>query len=247
MPRLDHIAILLVEPQSAGNVGAVARVMKNFGFSRLVLIDSKTELTPEAYHRACGADDILQDAKYRATLPEAVREFALAVGTSSRLVEWIPNAMRPSEMASRLNQYGSTDEIALIFGPERTGLTNQHLRYCQWLMTIPTETDFESLNLSHAVAIACYEVRQAWNDSGDIGRALKAASVGQVESFMQGLELALSQIGFLNTQNPQQVLATVRQMLARASLEERDVQILRGILRQWNWYSAQSRREPASK
>ena len=150
-------------------------------------------------------------------------------------------------MASRLNQYGSTDEIALVFGPERTGLTNQHLRYCQWLMTIPTETDFESLNLSHAVAIVCYEVRQAWNDSGDIGRALKAASVGQVESFMQGLELALSQIGFLNTQNPQQVLLTVRQMLARASLEERDVQILRGILRQWNWYSAQSRREPAGK
>jgi TrmH family RNA methyltransferase len=236
MSSLDHISILLLEPQSAGNVGSVARAMKNLGLHHLVLINPQAELTEEAFHRACGADDILQKAKTVESIRDAVEPFALTVGSSSRAVDWIPTALSPAELAWRLTQHSTEQKVGLIFGPERTGLTNLHLQHCQWLVTIPTQPEFESMNLSHAVAIVAYEIYQRFGIAPAVGRPLQTASLDQVESFVEGLEKCLTEIGFLNQQNPQQVMATLRQILARASLEQRDVSILRGILRQWRWY-----------
>jgi TrmH family RNA methyltransferase len=236
MASLDHISILLVESQSAGNIGSVARAMRNLGLHHLILVSPQTELSDEAFHRACGADDILKHAQTVDSLGKAVRLFSVSVGTSSRSVPWIPTVLRPAELASRLTQYSVEQRIALIFGPERTGLTNEHLRYCQWLVTIPTEPDFQSMNLGHAVAIVAYEIYQHLSRA-PVGRPLQTAPLDQVEAFVEGLEECLAEIGFLNEQNPQQVMVTLRQILARASLEERDVSILRGILRQWKWYA----------
>jgi TrmH family RNA methyltransferase len=236
MPSLDHISILLVQTQSAGNIGSVARAMKNFGLSRLVLVSPETGVTEEAFQRACGADQILHGIQTAGSLREAVSPFALTVGTSSRTVQWIPTACAPVELGSRLVQYSPEQSVALIFGPERTGLTNEHLQHCQWLVTIPTEPDFESMNLAHAVAIVAYEIRRQLATTS-LGRPLKPARLDQIEAFTGGLEKCLGEIGFLNEQNPQQVMATLRQILSRASLEQRDVSILRGILRQWKWYA----------
>ena len=242
MSSLDHISILLVETQSAGNIGSVARAMKNMGLSRLILVNPQTALTDEARHLACGADDILENARRVETLREALDSFHLSVGTSSRSVDWIPTVLRPAELASRLAEFSTEQRVALIFGPERTGLTNEHLQHCQWLTTIPTDPRFDSMNLAHAVAIVAYEVRKQFSTQ-PAGRALQRAGLEQVEDFVSGLQRCLDEIGFLNQQNPQQVMLTLRQMLSRACLEERDVNILRGILRQWGWYAGKLRRE----
>ncbi|MSO23372.1 MAG: RNA methyltransferase [Acidobacteria bacterium] len=236
MNSLDHLSVVLVETQSAGNIGSVARAMKNMGLGRLVLVNPQTELSDEARHRACGADDVLDNAQRSAALPEALTSFHLSIGTSSRSVDWIPTVLRPSELASRLIEFSTEQRIALVFGPERTGLTNKHLQHCQWLTTIPSDPKFNSMNLAHAVAIVAYEIRQRFSTQ-PVGRTLRRAGLEQVETFANGLQQCLGEIGFLNQQNPQQVMFTLRQMLSRACLEERDVSILRGILRQWSWYA----------
>ena len=236
MSSLDHLSVVLVETQSAGNIGSAARAMKNLGLSRLVLVNPQTALTDEARHLACGADDILANAQRAETLPEALASCHLAVGTSSRSVEWIPTVLLPSELAQRLTEFSTDQRVALVFGPERTGLTNEHLQHCQWLMTIPTNPEFDSMNLAHAVAVVAYEIHKQFA-TRPVGRDLQRADLEQVEDFASGLQRCLDEIGFLNQQNPQQVMFTLRQMLSRACLEERDVSILRGILRQWSWYA----------
>jgi len=205
------------------------------GLSRLLLVNPQTALTDEARHLACGADDVLDNAQRAATLPEALNSFHLSVGTSSRSVDWIPTVLLPSELAQSLTELSTDQRVALVFGPERTGLTNEHLQYCQWLTTIPTNPEFDSMNLAHAVAIVAYEIHKQFATQ-PVGRALQRADLEQVEDFTSDLQRCLNEIGFLNQQNPQQVMFTLRQMLSRACLEERDVSILRGILRQWNWY-----------
>ncbi len=235
---LDSVSVLLVEPQSSGNIGSVARAMKNLGLQKLILVNPMTEITDEAHHRACGANDILEAAHRSSSLPDALRDFHLSVGTSSRSVQWIPNAMQPAELASRLATFRPSDKIALVFGPERTGLTNEHLLHCQWMVTIPTVPEFQSMNLAHAVAIVAYELYQR-HDAKPPGRTMQPAPLDQLEMFIHDLQTWLAEIEFLNPQNPQLIMSTLRQMLSRASLEERDVSILRGVLRQWNWYVAQ--------
>jgi len=242
MSSFDHISILLVETQSAANIGSVARAMKNMGLNRLVLVNPQTELSDEAWHLACGADDILELAERFTALPDALASFHVSVGTSSRPVEWIPSVLQPSELASRLTEVSPAQRVALVFGPERTGLTNQHLQHCQWLTTIPTEPEFDSMNLAHAVAIVAYEIRQRFSGQS-VGRTLQLAEVEQIEEFVNGLQRCLDEIGFLNQQNPEQVMFTLRQLLARACLEVRDVSILRGILRQWGWYAGKLKRQ----
>src|SRR4030095_7834834 len=191
---------------------------------------------------ACGADDVLDNAQRAETLPKALASFHLSVGTSSRSVEWIPTVLLPSELAQRLTEFSTDQRVALVFGPERTGLTNEHLQHCQWLTTIPTTPELHSMNLAHAVAIVAYEIRKQFS-AHPVGRTLERPDLEQVEDFTSDLQRCLDEIGFLNQQHPQQVMFTMRQMLARACLEERDVNILRGILRQWGWYAGKLKRQ----
>ncbi len=235
---LDNISILLVETQAPGNIGSVARVMKNFGLQNLVLAGCQADFTDETFRMACGADDLLQACTRFDSFEKALSEFALSVGTSSRNVHWIPTVHTPSQMAEEILSLASRQRIALVFGPERTGLTNDHLRLCQKLVTIPTNPAFESMNLSHAVAILAYEIysRRALYSQG---RSLEVAPLWDVEGFFTQLEASLLQIGFLNPISGPRIMRTVRQLFSRAMLERRDVRILRGILRQWSWYVRQ--------
>jgi TrmH family RNA methyltransferase len=233
---LDTISILLVETQSAGNIGSVARAMKNMGLGHLVLVNPQTEVTDEARHRACGADDILDGAQRIDSLAQAVSSYHLSIGTSSRLVPWIAGTLGPEQLASDLSALSMDQKAAIVFGPERTGLTNEHLQYCQRLVTIPTVPNFESMNLAHAVAIIAYEIRQH-TEVAPSKTKMKLARLDQVESFIEDLQHCLEEIHFLNPRNPQPVIFTLRQILSRAGLEERDVSILRGMLRQWKWYA----------
>lgn len=235
---LENISILLVETQAPGNIGSVVRVMKNFGLQNLVLAGCQADFTDETFRMACGADDVLQGCVRFDSLEKALSGFALSIGTSSRNVHWIPTVHTPSQMAEEILLLASRQRIALVFGPERTGLTNEHLRYCQRLVTIPTNPAFESMNLSHAVAILAYEIysRSALHSQG---RSLEIAPLRDVEGFFAHLQASLLQIGFLNPISGPRIMGTVRQVFSRARLERRDVRILRGILRQWSWYVRQ--------
>ena len=139
-------------------------------------------------------------------------------------------------MAAELGALAPGHEVAIVFGPERTGLTNEHLQYCHWQVRIPTVPGFPSLNLAHAVAIVAYELSQGLSAPSSKG-ARGLAELGQTEAFSQDLEACLKEIQFLKKQNPREIMMTLRQMLARASLDERDIRILRGVLRQWKWYA----------
>jgi TrmH family RNA methyltransferase len=242
MARLDNISVLLVETQSSANIGSVARAMKNMGLHQLMLVDCQTELTQEAYQLACGADDVLDNRQRSDSLRDALSTFSLSVGTSSRRVDWIPTVYRPRELAEQVAELSENQKIALVFGPERTGLTDEHLQHCQRLVTIPSNPEFESMNLAQAVAIVSYEIFQRFVNV-PLGRAMEMASLDEVEGFFEHLQSCLTEIGFLNQQNPLKIMVTLRQILGRASLEERDVSILRGILSQWSWYAGKIQRE----
>ena len=236
MPDPGRIAIVLVETSSPGNLGSVARVMKNMGLDRLVLVDCQADLTQEARQRARGADDLLENAVRTSGLGSALESFHLSVATGSRPARWFDRSLDPREMAAALKGLGPTQQVAIVFGPERTGLTNEHLQHCHWQVRIPTDPGFPSLNLAHAVAIVAYELSQGLSESPPrAGRRL--AELGQIEAFSQDLEGCLNEIQFLKKQNPREIMMTLRQMLARASLDDRDIRILRGILRQWKWYA----------
>ena len=236
MPDLGRIAIVLVETSSPGNLGSVARVMKNMGLDRLILVDCQADLTEEARQRARGAHDLLERAVRTSGLGAALKSFHLSVATGSRPARWFERSLRPREMAAELKALDRGHKVAIVFGPERTGLTNEHLQYCHWQVRIPTAPAFPSLNLAHAVAILAYELSQGLSESPPkVGRRL--AELGQIEAFSQDLEGCLKEIQFLKKQNPREIMMTVRQMLARASLDDRDVRILRGMLRQWKWYA----------
>ena len=236
MSDLGHIAIVLVETSSPGNLGSVARAMKNMGLDRLILVDCRADLNEEARQRACGADELLEKAVRTRGLGSALEPFHLSVATSSRPVRWFDRALQPREMAAKLNVLAPGQRIAIVFGPERTGLTNEHLQHCQWQVRIPTDTEFPSLNLAHAVAILAYELSQGLS-APPSKRSSRLAELGQIEAFSRDLEECLSEIQFLKEQNPQDIMMTLRQMLARASPDDRDIRILRGILRQWKWYA----------
>ncbi len=238
MQPLNNISVLLVETQSAGNIGSVARAMKNMGASELILVNCQTELTEEATHFACGAGDILERCLRFGSLEEALGRFNLSIATTSRRVEWIPRVYCPNELPAQLANLSPFQKVALVFGPERTGLTNDHLHLCQWLVTIPSNPQFESLNLAHAVAIVLYELSSRRVKTSP-GRSLQLARLDQVEAFFHDLQASLIEIGFLNREDPERIMGTLRQILARAILERRDVSILRGILRQWSWYAGQ--------
>jgi TrmH family RNA methyltransferase len=246
MLPLNNISILLLEPQSAANIGSVARAMKNMGLSSLYLINPQTKINAESFQLACGADDILAAARRTETLEETLQPFTLCVGTTSRSVDTFPRVLTPHQLATQIAEFSRDSQIALLFGPERTGLTNEQVQYCQWLVTIPSNPAFESMNLSHAVAILAYELYSR-QPRPALGREIQNARLNQIESFCQTLERNLIEIGFLKDPNPERLMITIRNILSRASLEARDVQILRGILRQWNWYAEKLRKKDSTK
>lgn len=236
MPDLSRIAIVLVETSSPGNLGSVARVMKNMGLNRLILVDCPADLSQEARQRARGADDLLETALRTHGLGSALKPYNLSVATGSRPARWFERSLDPREMAAALKGLDPDQQVAIVFGPERTGLTNEHLQYCHWQVRIPSDPKFPSLNLAHAVAIVAYELSRGRSEAPSSG-ARRLAELGQIEAFSQDLEGCLKEIQFLKKQNPREIIMTLRQMLARASLDDRDIRILRGILRQWKWYA----------
>jgi tRNA/rRNA methyltransferase len=248
---LDNIAIVLIRPQFAGNIGSVSRAMKNMGLSRLILVSpAQDALSPEARMMATSAKDILEKAEVFPRQEDALAGFRWIAGTSARKGRNRGPFISPREISPEIIAHARSIPVAILFGPEDKGLTNEELAPCQALISMPTHQNLPSLNLAQAVMILCYELYMATlaNQAGGPSRPgpfLKLAEFQRVEGMYAHLEKLLLHIGFLDPKNPRRIMHTLRRLFGRANLSDRDVAILRGIFRQLEWYA--TKRDPQAR
>ena len=232
----DNIAIILVNTQIPENIGAAARAMNNMGIKRLILVNPKNPdrdrmLKAGTVH----STEIIDNIKIYDTLEEAIGGFNYVAGTTARLGTMRPAMTSPQALAESLVDISQKNEIAVMFGPEDRGLSNEHLQYCHTITTIPT-SDFSSLNLAQAVLIVCYEIFRAGMEKSKSNPPRMANSF-ELEGMYEHLKDVLLKIGFLNPQNPDHWMLYVRRFFARLPLRAREVRIVRGICRQIDWYT----------
>lgn len=229
-----NIRIVLVRPTHPGNVGATARAMKNMAMRSLCLVEPERFPSPEATDRAAGADDVLESAVICASLDEALKDCHLVIGTSARprRIEW--PTLDPAAGASRLVEGARQGPVALLFGQERTGLLNSELDRCHFVITIPADQAYSSLNLASAVQILAYEIYRAVLAGRPVeateSREGRLASSDDMQRFYQHLEEVLQQIGFLDPENPRYLMRRLMRLFNRAGMDDNEMNILRGIL-----------------
>lgn len=232
MNKLNDIRIVLCRPSHPGNVGSAARAMKTMGLSRLVLVRPRAFPHPEAEALASGATDILQQATVCDTLDEALADCALTMGLTSRKRELSHTAIPARAAAAEaLHVAGGGQDVALVFGNETTGLSNDELIRCQKLVFIPANPEYASLNLAAAVQVMAYELRMTAGDTAvPLHPAFPRATHDEMEGFYAHLEQTLVAIGYLDPAMPKRLMPRLRRLFARAGLEREEVNILRGIL-----------------
>jgi len=224
---LKNIKVVLVETSHPGNIGSVARAMKTMGLENLVLVQPKIFPSDEATALASGADDILQRAEVCHSLEEAIADCQLVLGATarSRDLEW--PMYHPKELMSHI----AGKKVALVFGRERSGLTNEELWLCQAGIQIPTSPEYRSLNLSQAVQIVAYEL---WNGQIDkpTPEPMDVVSHAAMDLFYQHLEKVLIQIEFMKADEPKRLMPKLKRLFNRSGVQESEMNILRGILSQ---------------
>ena len=231
---LANIRIVLVETSHPGNIGAVARAMKNMCLTELYLVEPKIFPSAEATSRASGADDILAQAVVCDSLQEAVADCEIIIGASARTRSISVPELSPRECAENLAVEAQTKKIAILFGRENSGLKNHELDLCQSLLSIPSNAEYSSLNIAAAVQVVCYELMVASNiDVPKVDKELEAplASSAQMESFFEHLYQTLDEIGFLNPEKSTSIMRRLRRIYHRANLDTKELDILRGILK----------------
>ena len=229
---MPTLRIVLVEPREAGNVGAAARVMKNFGFAELWIVGEHPELLPVSGWWASGADDVLAAAHYASTLLEAVADAHLTVATTSMRGRTSPVSFTSRTLAERFASLGSDQIVALVFGREDHGLTREELMLCQHTAAIPTNDRSPVMNLAQSVGVFCYEL-SAIAPAVEAERELPDAAA--IERIHQHARQLLLEIGFLWKQNPDHIYEDLRNLVSRADLDAREAKIVLGIIRQIEW------------
>ncbi len=238
MVPFSSIRIILVNTSHPGNIGGVARAMKNMGLDSLVLVQPQEFPSSKAAARASGATDILDKARVVSSLAEAVSDCSFVIGTSarSRHIRW--PLQNPREIANQILTEACHNQVALIFGTESSGLTNAELQQCHVHMHIPAVTSFSSINLAMAVQIIGYELRMSWladqcdnsKQQQGIDKNIALATVSEIEHMFEHLQQTLVDIDFLNLENPKQLMVRLRRLYLRARLDKTEVNIMRGIL-----------------
>ncbi|CAM3798187.1 tRNA (cytosine(32)/uridine(32)-2'-O)-methyltransferase TrmJ [Aeromonas bestiarum] len=229
---LDQIRIVLVNTSHTGNMGSAARAMKTMGLTQLVLVDPQALPDDNAMALAAGASDVLANARIVSTLDEAIADCGLVIGTSarSRTLSW--PMLDPREAGEKAVVEGVKHPVALVFGRERTGLTNDELQKCHYHVAIAANPEYSSLNLAMAVQTICYEVRMHWlqDQAPEVESEADYPSADQLEGFYQHLEQTLLKTGFIADDHPGQVMSKLRRLFNRARPETVELNILRGIL-----------------
>ena len=238
--HLERITIVLDRPLHPGNVGAAARAMKNMGLHRLRLVspcDFKSDL---AYWMAVSAKEILDRADVFAEVKEALSGSNLVIGTiPPDRPRFQTQVLSPRALAHRLLETHPHDRISILFGTEDNGLSNRELDFCHEFVTIPSHSDYPSLNLAQAVMVIAYEILTCTQNQETQERR-PLAEVDTLEQMYEHLQQTLLSIGFLNKENNHHMMRDLRRIFGRAHLDAREVKILRGILRQTDWASGKS-------
>jgi tRNA/rRNA methyltransferase len=235
---LGNFAFVLVRPLQAGNVGSAARALKNMGLGDLRLVAPTTAAGGRvAASMAVHAGDVLRNAQSYDGLGAALADCTLAVGTTCRPGLYRSGVVELREAAAQLVAEAAANRVAIIFGPEDTGLTNRELKFCQRLVTIPTAPKYPSLNLAQAVMLVAYELMMAAGAAREMPAAEPHASAAAVDAMMERLSEALVSIGFLPAENPEHIMFALRAILGRAGIGVRELDILSGLARQIRWFS----------
>jgi len=228
---MTPVRIVLVNTSHPGNIGAAARAMKNMGLEELCLVAPQQFPSAEATARASGADDLLASAACVETLDEAVGDATLVVGASARNRTLPLPVLDPRECAELVIGQPDDGRTAILFGRERTGLTNEELDRCHYLVQIPTNPAYPSLNVAAAVQVLAYELRMAAGLSLERpGQRHRFATAEEMERFYEHLQESLIAIDFLDADNPRQLMRRLRRLFGRAHPNANEVNILRGIL-----------------
>ncbi len=227
------LRVVLVRPSHPGNIGGSARAMKTMGLSELCLVKPKRFPDHEASARAAGAEDVLDACVVCDSLAQAVADCRLVIGTTARrrAIEW--PALAPSQAAERLVSQRHTGAAALVFGPERNGLTNRELAMCHYTVCIPTQSAYSSLNLACAVQIMAYEVARIMASampSELVGAKAQPATQADLERLYAHLETTLEALDFVKTSPPTKLMQKLIRLFNRARPTDEEVRILRGIL-----------------
>lgn len=242
----DQIRIVLVETTHSGNIGAVARAMKNMGLSNLWLVNPSSFPDEASYARSSGATDVLDNARVVSTLDEALSDCVLVMGTSARgrKVPW--PVMPPHQAVEKAAEHCTQGQVALVFGRESNGLSNEELQRCHYHIHIPSNPDYSSLNLAMAVQVVCYELRMHYlrgleeqearpylgvmTSPSDDGWDVPLGTVADVEGFFGHLEATLEAVAFHRRDNPRQLMTRLRRLFQRAQMDQMEINILRGVL-----------------
>ena len=240
------IHFVMVQTTHPGNIGAAARAMKNMCLRQLVLVRPGEFPSEEAAARASGADDILRSARVTDSLAEAVADCRIVIGASARLRSVAWPQLTPREAAALVQHEARRAPVAVVFGRESSGLSNEELDLCTHLVHIPTNPEFSSLNVAMAVQVVGYELmlaRTSLQSPVEVPKDL--ASNAQMEGFFVHLEQALDDIGFADLRRSQKLMRRLRRLFHRAEPNSDEVNILRGILSAAQGRKSMRRDEPA--
>ena len=235
--NMKNISIVLQKPKYAGNIGSIARAAKNMGIGSIIVVGAadmdKEEMRKRSTHLAV---DVLDKIQYVQNIGTALEKFSYIVGTTARQGSARGPFIAPRVIAEKIVDVSRKNKVALLFGPEDTGLSNDELRYCHTVVSIPTTRELKSINLSHAVMIVCYEIFTASLPSIEEVTP-KLAISKELEGMYGQIKKLLAEIGFLNPENPDYWMMHLRCFFTRAGLLSREVKIIRGICRQLEWYA----------
>lgn len=232
---LDSLCIVMIQTSHPGNIGSAARAMKTMGISQLRLVRPTRFNSPETRALASGADDILDNASHHDTLQQAIADCHTVIGTSARsnrTLSWPQISAR--ECGEFIAKHTPQQNIALVFGRERSGLTNEELEHCHYLSHIPMAFDYFSLNIAAAIQLFCYEcmiaTQQPFLEMPEATHAAPPADNAAMEAFYQHLETTLTESRYLDPDNPRLLMRRMRRLFGRATPDENEVNMLRGML-----------------
>lgn len=232
-PVYENAIIVLVSTKHPGNLGSVARVMDNLGFRHLRLVSPQCEvICKDSATMAKSAIVLLEKAPVFDGLKDAVADCGLVVGTTSRMGVKRKNVINPVKFSELGENAFQKAKVAVVFGREDMGLSNEDIAHCSWLVTVPTPSEFKSFNLSHIVAIMCYELARIQFGPPE---SRELANAGDLENMFTHIEKVLLEVGFLKEKDPARMMLVIRQMLHRAEFDAREVKVIRGMLKQIEW------------
>jgi tRNA/rRNA methyltransferase len=235
-PNFENMAVVLCGPRYPENIGSAARAMMNMGLARLAVVSPENpdmeKILKLATHKAA---HIVKAISFHDSLKEALAPFSYVAGTTARLGGQRKEVVFPRGLAARLVSISESNQVAVVFGPEDRGLSNEEIRFCHELVTIPT-AGFSSLNLAQAVMVMCYEIRMAAETKNRVAHLPTLASAHELEGMYDHLKSALLQIGFINPENPDHWMDNLRHFFHRLPLRSKETRMIRGVCRQIDWH-----------